>query len=103
MASVSARVRFEGGEGFVEVCEAAMGSAAGNVSELCGTAFSGGLVVVVVVVSGACAVVFAASDAVPDGGSVLISTGLEDSSSWVVSLRTPCAACGGLLCAGVDG
>lgn len=59
--------------------------------------------VVVVVVSGACAVVFAASDAAPDGGSVLISTGLDDSSSWVFSLRTPCAACCGLLSAGVDG
>jgi hypothetical protein len=48
-------------------------------------------------------VVLVAGFVVLGGGNVHISTGVDDSSSWVLSARAPAAACCGLLCAVVDG
>jgi hypothetical protein len=101
MASVSARFNVVGGTGFVDVAVVCEGCA-GIVSVVCGTATAAGLVEVVVA-SEACAVLFVAAGAATAGGSVLISTGLDDSSSCTFSVRDPTAACCGLLCAAVDG
>ena len=101
IASVSARLRFVGGAGFVGDVAAICELVAGIVSEVCGTSISAGPVVVVV--SEACAVLLVGADAAPDGGNVFISTGLDDNSSWAFSARDPAIACCGLLCAAVDG
>lgn len=78
MASVSARLRLEGGAGFTN-------------DEGAGSVLSEGLVSVeggvesvvwaVVGVSDSCAVVFADAGVAAEAGSVLISTGLDDSAS----------------------
>jgi hypothetical protein len=97
MASVSARFS---GAGIVAAVAAACELCAGVVSGVCGAAISLGPVVVG---SEGCAAVFAAAGATLDGGSVFISTGLDDSSSGGFSGRDPAVACCALLCAGVDG
>jgi hypothetical protein len=96
MASVSERFN---GAGRVAAVAAACELCAGIVSEVCGTAISLGPAVVG---SEGCAVVFAAAGASLDGGNVFISTGLDENSSWEISVRDTAAACCGLLCAGVD-
>jgi hypothetical protein len=101
MASVSARFNAAGGAGFVDVAVVCEGCA-GIVSVVCGTATSAAPVEVVVA-SEACAVLFVVAGAATAGGSVLISTGLDDSSSCTFSVRDPTTACCGLLCAAVGG
>jgi hypothetical protein len=101
IASVSARFKVVGGAGFADDVAAICEGCAGTVSVVWGTVISAGLVVVVTSAE-FCAVVFVAAGAAPDGGNVLISTGLDDSSSWGFSDRAPVAACCGLLCAAVD-
>ena len=96
IASVSARVRLVGSAGFTEDVVGA-----DVVSDVYGTAVS---VWAVEVVSGTWAV-FVVADTALDGGNVLISTGLDDSSSCVLSLsvRDPTIGCCGLPCAAAGG
>lgn len=97
IASVSARVRLVGGAGFADEVAAVEEPGSGLVSDVCGTVTSAGAAVVAgMAVSETCAVVFAAG-ASPDGGNVFISTGLDERSSCVFSVRDPAIACCGLL------
>lgn len=104
IASVSERFKLVGGAGLSDDMMGACALGAGIVSEVCGTVISTGAMVVVVVLEG-CAVMLVAAGVTPDDGNVLISTGLDDSSSWVLSLsvRDPTIGCCGLPCAAVCG